>query len=148
MPAKPLRDLQDDSGFAALRRFCLLDRGSGELAFAKPCAVGLCCFLAGYFWSSAATKFDGGPFSLSVGAYAQIFPRSFEALGYDASLLSAPYHLVALAGAWAEVMLPLLLVLGLFTRLAAVGMIGFITVQSLTDIYGHMLDAQSGGAVV
>lgn len=101
--------------------------------------------LAGYFWSSAATKFDGGPFSLSVGAYAQIFPRSFEALGYDARLLSAPYHLVALAGAWAEVMLPLLLVLGLFTRLAAVGMIGFITVQSLTDIYGHMLDAQSAG---
>ena len=30
-----------------------------------------------------------------------------------------------------------LIVLGLFTRLAALGMIGFVTVQSLTDVYGH-----------
>ena len=48
--------------------------------------------------------------------------------------------------AWAEAVLPLLIILGLVTRLAALGMIGFIAVQSLTDIYGHMVDADTLGA--
>ena len=101
--------------------------------------------LAGYFWSSAATKFDGGPFNLSAGAFAQIFPMEFEAVGYQASKLGTLHHLIALAGAWAEAILPLLLVLGLFTRLAALGMIGFVIVQSLTDIFGHMAGAATIG---
>ena len=42
-----------------------------------------------------------------------------------------------LAGTYAEFLLPLLIVIGLFTRLAALGMIGFIAVQTLTDLYGH-----------
>ena len=42
---------------------------------------------------------------------------------------------------------PTLVVLGLFTRVAAVGMIGFVIVQTLTDIYGHMADAQTIGAL-
>ena len=37
----------------------------------------------------------------------------------------------------AEFVLPALIVLGLATRVAALGMIGFITIQSLTDLYGH-----------
>ncbi|OYW59641.1 MAG: hypothetical protein B7Z10_05330 [Rhodobacterales bacterium 32-66-7] len=92
--------------------------------------------LLGYFWSSAMTKLDG-PFTPSLGAYAQIFPRVFEAVGYDASQMGLWHWLVVIAGAWAEFALPVLLVLGLFTRLAALGMVGFVTVQSLTDIYGH-----------
>ena len=102
--------------------------------------------LAGYFWSSAATKLDGGPFSLSIGAFAQIFPRQFEAVGYDQGQLGLLAHLVALAGAWVEVLLPLLLVLGLFTRLSALGMIGFVVVQSLTDVFGHMVGPETVGA--
>ena len=35
--------------------------------------------------------------------------------------------------------------LGLFTRLAALGMIGFTIVQSLTDIVGHHADAATVG---
>lgn len=102
--------------------------------------------LVGYFWASALTKFDGGPFSLSIGAFAQIFPLEFEAVGYDPEGLSRVHHLIALAGSWAEVLLPLLVVLGLLTRLAALGMIGFIFVQSLTDVFGHMADAATIGA--
>lgn len=101
--------------------------------------------LAGYFWASAATKFDG-PFSPSVGAYAQIFPRAFEAVGADTDQLGLWHWLVALAGGWAEVVLPALLILGLFTRLAALGMIGFVIVQSATDILGHGVDAATAGA--
>lgn len=92
--------------------------------------------LFGYFWASALTKFDG-PFSPSMGSYAQIFPKAFEAVGYDPSGLSLWHSLVVLAGGYAEFVLPVLIVLGLLTRLAALGMMGFVLVQSLTDIMGH-----------
>lgn len=92
--------------------------------------------LTGYFWASALTKFDG-PLLPSVGAYAQIFPRAFELAGYDPAALSLWHRLIALTGAYAEVVLPALIVLGLMTRLASLGMIGFVLVQSLTDVFGH-----------
>ena len=92
--------------------------------------------LFGYFWASALTKLDG-PFTPSLGAYAQIFPKVFEAAGFDVGQMGLWHKLVALAGAWAEFALPVLILVGLFTRLAALGMAGFVVVQSLTDIYGH-----------
>lgn len=92
--------------------------------------------LFGYFWASATTKLDG-LFTPSTGAYAQIFPKAFEAAGYDVGQMGLWSRLVVLAGAWAEFVLPVLIVLGLLTRLAALGMIGFVVVQSLTDIWGH-----------
>jgi len=82
-----------------------------------------------YYWVSGLTKLgDGitGLFQPSVGAYAQIFPRAVEAAGYDAGQLSAFHWAVTLAGTWAEFLLPLLIVLGLLTRLSALGMIGFV----------------------
>ena len=93
-----------------------------------------------YFWVSGLTKLgDGlmGIFQPSVGAYAQIFPRVMEAVTYDTSQLSLFHWLVTLAGTWAEFLLPLLIVIGLLSRLAALGMIGFVIVQTLTDLYGH-----------
>lgn len=92
--------------------------------------------LLGYFWASALTKFDG-PFTPSIGAYGQIFPRAFDAVGFDPSGLGLWHRLVALAGGYAEFVLPALIVLGLLTRAAALGMAGFVVVQSLTDIFGH-----------
>ena len=93
--------------------------------------------LAGYFWASALTKLGPGLLMPSTGAYAQIFPRAFEAVGYDASQLGLWPRLVVLAGTGAEFVLPLLIIAGLLARLAAMGMIGFILVQSLTDVIGH-----------
>ncbi len=93
-----------------------------------------------YFWHSAATKLGDGLFGVlrpSTGAYAQIFPRAMEAVTYDVSQLGVFHWLVVVAGMWAEFLLPLLILLGLATRLAALGMIGFVVVQSLTDLYGH-----------
>jgi putative oxidoreductase len=92
--------------------------------------------LFGYFWASAMTKLDG-VFTPSMGSYAQIFPKAFEAVGYDASQMGLWHRLVVLAGSWAEFVLPVLILVGLLTRLAALGMVGFVVVQSLTDIYGH-----------
>ena len=93
-----------------------------------------------YYLNSGLTKLGEGVAGIwtpSVGAYAQIFPKALEAAGYDTSALSFYHTLIVLAGTWAEFILPVLIVLGLLTRLAALGMIGFIVVQSLTDIYGH-----------
>ncbi|MCU0912461.1 MAG: DoxX family membrane protein [Rhodobacteraceae bacterium] len=98
-----------------------------------------------YYWHSAGTKLDG-LFSPSLGAYAQIFPRAMEAAGYDISQLTAFHTAVVLAGSWAEYLLPVLIVAGLFTRLAAVGMLGFIVVQSWVDVTGHGLAADDIGA--
>lgn len=93
-----------------------------------------------YFWNSGMTKLgDGimGLFNPSLGAYAQIFPKAMEAAGYDVSALGTFHYIVVLAGTWAEFILPFLIVIGLLTRLSALGMIGFVVVQSLTDLYGH-----------
>ena len=93
-----------------------------------------------YYWNSGLTKLGDGLFGLfnpSLGAYAQIFPKQMEAVGYDVSQLGAFHWLVVVAGTAAEFILPLLIIIGLLTRLAALGMIGFVAVQSLTDLYGH-----------
>ncbi|SFM41169.1 DoxX family protein [Shimia aestuarii] len=107
--------------------------------------------LAGYFWKSGLTKLgDGflGVFTPSMGAYAQIFPKAFEAVGYDSSQLGVFHWVVVVSGTLAEFILPALIIIGLLARIAALGMIGFVTVQSLTDLYGHHLinDPKSVGA--
>lgn len=93
-----------------------------------------------YFWRSGLTKVGDGIFGFltpSSGAYVQIFPKAMEAVGYDTSQLTLFHWAVVTGGTLAEFILPLLIVIGLLTRLAALGMIGFIIIQSLTDLYGH-----------
>ena len=93
-----------------------------------------------YYWNSGLTKIPEGFGNLinpSFNAFAQIFPKGAEAAGYDVTAATAFQKLVILAGTWAEFILPALVVLGLFTRAAAFGMIGFVIVQSATDIFGH-----------
>jgi putative oxidoreductase len=93
-----------------------------------------------YYWNSGLTKLGDGIFGFlqpSSGAYVQIFPKAMEAAGYDTSQLTIFHWAVVTGGTIAEFVLPILIVIGLFTRLAAFGMIGFIVVQSLTDLYGH-----------
>ncbi len=105
--------------------------------------------LLGYYWASAMTKFSDGAWgflSPTVGAYYQILPTITEALQYDPADISIFLKLVVLLGSWAEVILPILIVLGLFTRGASLAMIGFISVQSLTDIFGHKVDDATIGS--
>jgi putative oxidoreductase len=103
-----------------------------------------------YFWASASTKIGPGLTGFLMptdGAYIQIFPQATEAFGYDFSRFGAFHYLVVVAGTLAEFLLPLLIVIGLFTRLAALGMIGFVTVQSIVDVYGHGVSGDTLGAV-
>ncbi len=70
--------------------------------------------LAGYFWVSAMTKLgDGimGLFQPSLGAYAQIFPKVMESVGYDVDALSFYHWAVVTLGTWAEFILPALIIL-------------------------------------
>ena len=93
-----------------------------------------------YFWNSGLTTIPDGVGNLlspSFNAFAQIYPKGAEAAGYDITQATAFQKAVILAGTWSEFILPTLVVLGLFTRAAAFGMIGFVLVQSLTDIIGH-----------
>ncbi len=94
-----------------------------------------------YYLNSAMTKLGDGLFGIfapSAGAFAQILPPIAEQYLYDTGAIPFfPWHLIVIAGTVAEVVLPVLIVIGLFTRLAAVGMIGFVVVQTLVDILFH-----------
>ncbi|MEO0692285.1 MAG: DoxX family membrane protein, partial [Pseudomonadota bacterium] len=81
-------------------------------------------FAATLFWyyvNSGIQKFGdgiGGLFAPDAGAYVTIFPKTFEAVGYDVTQLGTFHYLVALSGTWAEVILPVMILVGLFTRIA------------------------------
>lgn len=130
-----------DAVFTRLEAASGLILGSlGRLLFAAV--------LLNYFWASGLTKLGSGISGLvqpSLGAYAQIFPRAMEAVSYNIDRLRIWEYLVVLSGTYTEFLLPALILIGLATRLAALGMIGFIVVQSLTDIVGHGADAGTIG---
>jgi putative oxidoreductase len=126
---------------AAHDRVCVaLDHSLGTWLPQTLARFAFAAVLLVYYWHSATLKVgDGvlGIFQPSAGAYVQIFPRAMEAVSYNTSALGVWHWAVVTAGTLAEFILPTLIVIGLFTRLAALGMIGFVAMQSLTDLYGH-----------
>ena len=93
-----------------------------------------------YFWTAGVNKLGPGAFGFlhpAPGAYIQILSKSMQLVNYDPDQLSTWLRTVLLVGTWAEFILPALIILGLTTCLAALGMVGFISLQSLTDLYGH-----------
>ncbi|WPZ37209.1 DoxX family protein (plasmid) [Thalassobaculum sp. OXR-137] len=107
--------------------------------------------LLNYYLNSAWTKIGDGSLGVLTptdSAYVQILPSVMEAHGYDVSTISfLPWGLIVMAGTLAEVVLPILIVLGLFTRVSALGMIVFILVQSWVDITFHGVDAATIGSL-
>ncbi len=104
-----------------------------------------------YFLNSFGTKVgDGfaGFFSIQDGAYYQIALPAVEAAGGDVEAVPfLPWGLIVVLGTYTEFLLPLLVVLGLFTRIAAAGMIGFIAVQTIVDITVHQVGPETIGAL-
>ena len=112
--------------------------------------------LLAFFWKSALTKLGDGITGLwtpSAGAYGQILPLQFEAVGYDPSAMSTLNWAIVMLGTYAEFILPACIVIGFMTRLAALGMLGFIIVMSLVDVTGHgvalgsLLDGNPSGLI-
>ncbi len=150
-------EIQAGGGFTGLiRRMHNAVFGSIERAF-EGWFIGLAArfvftsVLLVYFINSGILKLGDGFFgflSPSVGAFAQILPSVMEQAGFDISAIPFfPWHLIVLAGTWAELLLPVMLVVGLFTRIAALGMAIFIIVQSYVDIVFHGLEPEFVGAM-
>jgi putative oxidoreductase len=102
-----------------------------------------------YYWNSGYQKLGeglDGLFFPSDGAYVSILPKRMDEVGYDISQLGTLDYLIVFLGTWAELILPLLIVIGLFTRVAALGMIGFVIVQSYVDVVGHGIDTKTFGS--
>lgn len=104
-----------------------------------------------YFFNSAKTKVGDLPdgfFQLQDNAFFQIVPKVVEQFDYDASQIPLfPYKLIVYIGTYAEFVLPVLILVGLFTRISAVGMIVFVLVQSYVDITAHAVGAETTGAL-
>ncbi|MEP3276057.1 MAG: DoxX family protein [Stappiaceae bacterium] len=104
-----------------------------------------------YFINSARTKMGEGLLGFlkpSDGAYVQILPKMMEQVGYDASQIPFfPYGLIVLAGTVSELLLPIMITVGLFTRISSLGMIIFVVVMSYVDITAHNVDSATIGAL-
>lgn len=103
-----------------------------------------------YFLNAATKKLGeglSGLFTVTDNAYFQILPPVVEQYGYDASQIPLfPWDIIVYLGTYSEVLLPVLIVAGLFTRIAALGMMVFVIVQSWVDIAFHGVDAETIGA--
>jgi putative oxidoreductase len=82
------------------------------------------------FWKSGLTKWDGW-FTLSFGAKV-LFTDEFKLHILGAEYPYPAPELMAWASAIGEVTFPVLLVLGLFTRYAALGLLGMTAIIQLT----------------
>jgi len=102
-----------------------------------------------YFVNSVRTKVGSGFPDFLVpgsGAYMQIIPSIAEASDYDTDAIALiPYGLIVHMGTYAEFILPVLILLGLFTRIASMGMLGFIAVMTYVDIVFHGAGAETIG---
>lgn len=138
-------------GDAHDRVFGAVQRGTEDWLTGLAARLVFASVLFAYYINSAQTKVgDGllGFFQLQPGAYIQIlgFP-ALDAAGGDPAALPLISKLIVYAGTYAEFILPVLIVIGLFSRLAALGMMGFVAVQTIVDITLHGLDEASIGAV-
>lgn len=101
-----------------------------------------------FFWYSALTKIGEGFFGFlnpTAGAFAGVLPWRAEAVGFDPAQYTFLDTAVVVLGMWAEFVLPFLVVIGLFTRAASLAMIGFVTVLTLVDIFGHKVEPATIG---
>lgn len=133
------------------RAFAAVERALEPWFLGLAARLVFAAVLFGYYWAGALTKIgDGvlGVFTISDGAYMQILPSVMEANGYDSSAIATfPWGLIVAAGTYAEFLLPVLIVLGLATRLSALGMLVFVAVQSWVDVAFHGVDAATIGAL-
>jgi putative oxidoreductase len=152
-----LRDLEPRLRLALARAIALhdrvfstLQRGLDSWFLGLSARLVVAAVLLLYFWNSALSKVgDGflGFFTISDNAYFQILPKVIERYEFDASQVPFGYDLIVVFGTYAEFLLPLLVVIGLFTRLASLGMIGFIAIQTYVDIALHAVDDKSVGGL-
>lgn len=102
--------------------------------------------LCPYFLISAASKFGGSDLSmgpdvagtfLSLGAFYSLAPGQMDVAGGDPAMLPMANWVAVHGLVLAEALLPMLLVIGLATRFAAIGLVGLVITTSVIDIFDH-----------
>ena len=115
--------------------------------------LGFAATLLLFFLNSAKTKFGNSLLSPSIGGYGQILPNKAALVNYNTAGFKWLDWLIVMAGTYGEIILPILIVAGLMTRVAALGMIGFIIVMTFVDVTGHgvmigaLFDRHSNGII-
>lgn len=100
-----------------------------------------------YYLNSGLGKFDSGFLVPGFGAYISILGEAtMTEYGFDVANIPLHLDLVVYAGSITEIVLPILIVIGLFTRVAALGMIFFVLVQSYVDVAMHGVSGDDVGA--
>ena len=130
--------------------FGLISRLAGDWFLPTAARFVFAAVLAGYFWQAGLTKLGDGLFGFlnpSTGAYVSILGEE-TLLAYDFDTANVPFLLdvVVYLGTWAEFILPALIIVGLFTRVAALGTAIFIAVQTFVDIAVHKVAGETIGA--
>lgn len=129
--------------------FGRVERLAGDWFLGLAARFAFLAVLFFYFFNSWKTKAGDGLLGILLvkdNAYYQIVPWAVDAAGGEIDQIGFFSDLVVHAGAFAELVLPVLVVAGLFTRVAAAGMIVFVAVQSWVDVAFHGVDAQTAGA--
>ncbi|MCU0789808.1 MAG: DoxX family protein [Nitratireductor sp.] len=98
-------------------------------------------------WKTKAGEGVSGILSVNENSWYQIVPWAVERAGGDVTQVGLLDDLIVYAGTYAELLLPLMIVAGLFARAAALGMIGFVAVQSFVDIRFHGVGPETTGAL-
>ncbi|MEQ8228090.1 MAG: DoxX family protein [Rhodospirillales bacterium] len=131
--------------------FSMVERIAGDWFLGLSARLVFSSVLLVFFLNSAMTKLGSGFSGLFIPgakAYAQILPSIAESVSYDTEQIAfIPWGLIVFMGTYAEMILPCLILVGLFTRLASLAMIGFIAVMSFVDVRFHGLDAKSVGSL-
>jgi len=132
------------------RLFGMLSRLAGDWFLGLTARLVFSSVLLAFFLNSATTKLGSGfpgVFVAKVGAYAQIVPPIAEAVTYDVGKIAfIPWGLIVHLGTYAEILLPLMILAGLFTRASSLAMIGFLAVMTYVDIRFHGIGADTIGA--
>jgi len=132
------------------RSFSWLERRTDTWLLGTLARLVFFAVLALFFWQSAWTKLGEGLWGfilLSKGAYFQIVPWAMEAASYNPANLGPSAHFLVVIGTWMEFILPFLVVIGLFTRLASLGLVGFIAVLTYVDLAHHSLKPEVVGSL-
>lgn len=94
-----------------------------------------------YFFHSAKLKLGAeglnALFKPTAGMFGQMLPAGAEAVSYDVMQATSLQKAIMLSGTWVEFILPGLIIIGLLTRFAAIGMVIFIAFMTFVDLYGH-----------
>jgi putative oxidoreductase len=130
--------------------FGAVERAAGDWFIGLFARFAFLAVLFGYFFNSWKTKSGEGPlgvFLVGDNAWYQIVPWAVEPAGGDLAQLGFFDNLIVHAGTYAELLLPMMIVAGLFARGAALGMIAFVLVQSFVDIRFHKVGPETTGAL-